>query len=84
MNDCCDILSMPVDSEMHTDLAGHLPVSVKLFSFKIDDDHVGRPQQELADPGGSDHQTGGVQPNGKIARRTRHKAQAIKQSAESG
>src|SRR6266576_3419441 len=83
VNDCCDIVSMSVDCEMHTDLAGHLPVSIELSSLKIDDNYVGRPQQELADTGGSDQQTRVIQSNGKIARRSRHKPQSIKQSAES-
>src|SRR5882762_4233994 len=67
MNDCCHIVSMPVDCEVHTDLASHPPVSIELSSLKIDDDHVGWPQQQLANPGGSDQQTRAVQPNGKIA-----------------
>src|ERR1700680_2612242 len=81
MNDCCNIVSMSIDCEMHTDLARHLPVSIEMSSLKIDDDHVGRCQQELADTGGSDQQTRVVQPNGKIARRPRHKPQTIEHSA---
>jgi len=41
MNDRCDIVSVPVDCKMHTDLASHLSVSIELSSLKIDDDHVG-------------------------------------------
>ena len=41
MNNGCDIVSMPVDCKMHTDLASHLPVSTELSALKIDDDHVG-------------------------------------------
>ena len=83
MNDRCDIVSVPVDCEMHADLASHLPVSIELSALKIDDDHVGRLQQELADTGGSDQQTVVIQPNGKMARRPRHEAQTIEHSAES-
>ena len=78
-----DIVSMSVDREMHTEFAGHLPVSIEMSSLRIDDDDVGRPQQELADTSGSDQQTPVVQPNGKIARRPRHKSQTIEHSAES-
>src|SRR6266513_50796 len=81
MNNRCDIVSMSIDCEMHTDLASRLPVSIEMSSLKIDDNYVGRPQQELADTGGSDQQTRVIQSNGKIARRPRHKPQAIKQSA---
>jgi hypothetical protein len=83
MNDRCDIVSVSVDCKMHADLAGHLPVSIELSALKIDDDHVGRPQQELADTGGSDKQTLVIQSNGEIARRPRHKPQTIEHSAES-
>ena len=83
MNDRCDIVSVSVDCKMHTDLASHLPVSIELSSLKIDNDHVGRPQQELADTRGSDQQTMVIQSNGKIARRPRHEPKTIKQSAES-
>jgi hypothetical protein len=83
MNNSCDVVSVPVDCEMHTDLASHLPVSIQMSSLKIDDNHVGSLQQELADTSGSDQQTPVVQPNGKIARGPRHKPRAMKQSAES-
>ena len=82
MNNGCDIVSMSVDCKMHADLASHLPVSTELSALKIDDDHVGRPQQELADTGGSDQQTAVIEPNGKIARRPRHKPQTMEHSAE--
>jgi hypothetical protein len=83
MNDRRNIVSMSVDRKMHADFASHLPVSIELSALKIDDDHVGRPHQELADTCGSDQQTPVIQSNGKIARRPGHKPQTIKQSAES-
>ena len=83
MNDRCDIISMPVDCEMHADLASHLPVSIELSALKIDDDHVGRLQQELADTGGSDQQTLVIQSNREIARRPRHEPQTMEHSTES-
>ena len=83
MNDRRDVVSMPVDCKMHTDLASHLPVSIELFPLEIDDYQIGRPHHELADTGGSDQQSPVIQSNGKIARRPRHKPQTIEHSAES-
>jgi hypothetical protein len=83
MNDRCNIVSVSVDREMHADLARHLPVSIELSALKIDNNHVVRPQQELADTSGSDQQTLLIESNGKIARRPRHEPQPMEHFAES-
>jgi hypothetical protein len=55
VNDGFNILSLPVDRNMHSYFTGHSFRASQLPTFKIDDHHIGRSEQVLAGSGGTSH-----------------------------
>lgn len=84
VDDGVDVLSTPIDSEVHANFAGHLSRSGSLGSVQVDDRHIVCLQKKFAASGGGDEDQVRAFADGEISGASGHEAESIQPLAESG